>query len=365
MDFPDQKSLRGFRSKAQSRWAFATDQWWADEYEKNTNYSVIPDRVNEDIQENIGDWGMTLTDEGHIFLKYWNDAIKRLQDASTIKEFEEASRRIFKSAKIWENDKNLKDKKIVSFLLGQYTELLRILEKWKKEAADKISPKLKDKWEVFLDRHGNPEDDVWEPWNKQIKSNKEMNDPEAYKMGLECSKELSNKIVDWINFNLNNKSQYSFIKGIIKGSKENINITNDDTAALVVNENALVRKASRQIGVDFNILENLWEECVKEQTKINTEGIKSKQFWGKVVERFKTKIRNIDVMEAKRIMDQRKQLRKSIDEFVTNIARGEYDAAQSSVPKMLSKQLGTMINRKKEDYLKNLGSSIKDRAKEA
>lgn len=362
MVFPDKKSQLGFRSKAQSRWAFATDQWWADEYERNTSYAGIPDRVNEDTDEGISDWGMPIT-ENHPVISLWDEAIKELTSAKTLEEFESASHRVFKVGRIWNQDDNLKDKKIVKNFLGQYTLMIQSLEEWNKKAGDKIKPEIKDMWDKFIERHGTPKDDVWDPMTKATNNSKAKIDTEAYNMGYKAGSEVSSEVADWINFELSSNTgyHYSFLKGIVKGTVNNVE--SGDTANMVVNENALIRKAVTQTGLDKKTIEKFWEDSVKEEKSIHNEEVKNKKFWASVVERFKSKIRNTDILEAKRVMDNRKALRTSIDTFVTHLAKGDFDAAQGSVPEMIKNQLGTMINRKKEAYLRSLGDQVKERAK--
>ena len=364
MPFPDDKALRGFRSKAQSRWAHATDQWWADEYAKNTNYDSIPDRVDEDVTEGIDGWADPYH-EDHPVVGIFEKAFEALKNAKTVKDFEKASVDIFNVARFWDQDENLQNKKMAELMVGPYTTILSLLEKWKEAANDKIDPDIKERWEEFVERHGDPETDVWEPMAKASQRQTDASNEQAYSMGEKAGAEVSEEVADWINFELgtNKHIHTAFIKGLVRGSLNNIQ--SDDTAAIPVNENALIRKAARQTGFDKEVMEKFWEDSVKEETAHHNEDRKGRVFWSKVVEKFKSKIRHIDVLEAKRIMTDRKELRKSIDKFVNTIAQGDYVSAQSVVPEMIKKQLGTMINRKKEAYLKELGKQVKERAKEA
>ena len=365
MDFPDDKALRGFRSKAQSRWAHATDQWWADEYEKHTNYGGIPDRVNEDVNEGIETWGDPIN-EVHPVVGVFDDATERLNNAQTPEEFVDASKRIFRAAKIWDNDDKLKGEKIVTKFVGQYTTMVDVLEKWRDERFKEIPKKVWRKWEEFIDRHGNPEDDVWGPWKDQM--DKEQLDREEvfYNWGNKLGDSIADEsVADFINFEvMDNKEMHApFLKGLFHGVMDRIG--SDETAALPVNENALVRKASRTTGFDKELIQEFWEESIKEQKQTHSGNErKGKQFWNAVVEKFKTKIRHLDILEAKRVMTDRKALRKSIDSFIDKMATGEYAEAQGIIPEMVRNQLGTMINRKKEAFLKDMGKQVKERAKE-
>lgn len=358
--FPDEKALRGFRSKAQSRWAHATDQWWADEYEKNTDYAGIPDRVTEDEEQGIGEWGMPLT-ENHPFITLWDRAIEELKAAKTVNDFEKASVDIFNAAKVWNQDDNLKDRKIVKHFVGQYTTMVDVLKKWKEAAGEKIDPDIKELWDIFFEKHGNPKDDVWDPMSQGIEKAKKMRDDAAYEVGQKVAAQIDDDTADWISFELDDKEKkVAFIKGLIQGVNYNTSV--DDTAAIA--ENALIRKASRQKGISRELAEDFWDSSVKEETVNNKNERKGKEFWSKVVERFKSKIRKLDVLEAKGVMDERQKLRQSIDNFINHLATREYDQAQGTVPEMIKNQLATMINRKKEAFLKDMGKQVKERAKE-
>jgi len=296
MPWPDNKALRGFRSIAQSRWAHATNQWWADEYEKHTNYDSIPRRVTEDDDEGIEEY----------------DAFGN--------KIDEAEGDYYKD---FGNDEDLTD----------------------------YSHNISD---VDVD-----DDDVDVELDKHLKDQRT-----AYRIGERIADSLDSKdfedMMDWYE---KNAGDQDITKNLIKGMVKKYKSTMSELETL--HENALLRKIVRGGSIDMDLAEEFWDKSVKEQEKSHKiEGSRGRTYWNGVIEKFNKKIRNLDVLEAKRIMEKRNDTKASIEVFLDNIAKGEYAEAQGNVPNMVQNQLATMINSKKDAYLKELGKSVKERAKE-
>ena len=373
MDFPDKKALKGFRSKAQSRWARANDAWWADEYEKHTNYSSIPDRASKKkIREEDDDMQLN---EAHPVLSVIDDAFQTIMNAETPKEFILGSKKAFRANKIWNSDPKLQDKKMASSIVGPYTVMLAALRKWQTERKSEIPNRVWKKWELFIDRQGDPDKDVWEPSARRRKEDKQKVDQEAMKWGLKAAQNIiSDDVIDYLNSNIkgHDYKHPAFLKGLFKGvSEKGEDIEDEKNAAMAnsvtqtIGENALIRKAVRNTGFDREVMEEFWNQSVLEQSKtLKSNNKKDKHYWQSVIEGFKGKIRHLDILEAKRIMSSRKAARESIDKFIDKVATGDFAEAQSVIPEMVKNQLNTIINRKKDAYLKDLAKQVKERAKE-
>lgn len=289
MPWPDEKALRGFRSIAQANWAKGTKQWFYPEYHKNTDYSTIPYRVQEDDDEGIEEYDVM------------GNKVEVLNDAEGdyYQDFE--------------NDP---------------------------EGAD-------DDFEV-------PDPD------EQLNKNKTVT---AYEIGEKIANNMESddfyELMDWFD---ENKNDPEVTKSLVKGLLYSYKRKADQSNTVTLHENALIRKFVRNGTIDSELAEEFWNKSVKEQKR--NKGTSSKEYWKGVVERFKKKVNHLDVLEAKRIMERKNNLKASIEGFLDNIATGSYAEAQQSIPNIVQNQLATMINSKKEAYLKELGKSVKERAKE-
>lgn len=295
MPWPDEKALRGFRSVAQSRWAHATNQWWADEYEKHTNYDGLPKRVTEDDDEGIEEYDLFGNKVDEAKGDYYKD--------------------------FGTDDDDLTD---YSYNIGDVDD----------DGDDaELDNRLKD-------------------------------ERTAYRIGERIADSLDSKdfedMMDWFEKNADDPD---ITKNLIKGLVRKYTSTMSELEAL--HENALLRKVVRDGSIDMDLAKEFWDKSVKEQEKSKkVENTRGRTYWKGVIEKFNNKIKNLDVLEAKRIMEKRRDTKASIEVFLDNIAKGEYAAAQSNIPNMVQNQLATMINSKKDAYLKELGKSVKERAKE-
>jgi len=182
----------------------------------------------------------------------------------------------------------------------------------------------------------------------------------AYQIGEKIASNMNSddfyELMDWFDSNKKDPEvTKSLVKGLLYSYKKNLGNT------VTLHENALVRKFVRDGTLDSKLAEEFWEKSVKEQKK--EKGSSSKMNWKGVIEKFKNKVNNLDVLEAKRIMERKNNLKASVEGFLDHLATGAYAEAQNIIPEMVRNQLGTMINSKKEAYLKELGKSVKERAK--
>lgn len=131
-----------------------------------------------------------------------------------------------------------------------------------------------------------------------------------------------------------------------------------------LNEGRYFNRIAEKTGITRDILEDIWNECVSFYERKGQKSKSRKGFWKDVRNLFETKIKEIDIMEAKRIMKERNGLRKNIEGLLDNLARDDYTTAQKNLRKSVGNCFKTMINSRAEAYLKEKGSEVKERAKE-
>lgn len=120
------------------------------------------------------------------------------------------------------------------------------------------------------------------------------------------------------------------------------------------NENAYLRKMARETNTSIDFLQDKWK-IAKEKAGDK----KNPSYWKQVHSTFESELRSNNLEEARRIMDNREQLRSSIENFLDNLAKDDYDSAQKGFPDIVKYKVAEMINSRKEPHKKEMEASIK------
>lgn len=126
--------------------------------------------------------------------------------------------------------------------------------------------------------------------------------------------------------------------------------------------NELIMSLAHKHKISVGVLEQLWTEAISKQE----ENAKSKEerdkanpkFWKGVRSNFKTLIDNLDIQEAKAIMDSRDRYTQHTSTWLDSLQNGDYAAAEKVFPEIVKSKLDVMINNGKEKYLKQLSDKV-------
>lgn len=426
MTWPDKRALQGFRSLAQAKWAQATDQWWAPEYHKHTNYKKIPRYVKKE-EEDLLEWleknDISLdeslfgfgknknkkkpelpSDHDDLFQKLNNLSYKFLQ-SKDIDKVEDLADQIFVLDQKFRQE--YPGVKLSKKRISDAHAIERRVNKWREEG---MSPDYEQKWDEFFEYHGSVLNDEKTIDDLEMKKEKEktrmlkgvgaiIRDLIASKVSSGELPRITMEVID----NLSSESRSALASKATTGDAIDIRdallagmVGEEDKGGLssqeatqtihdagdkltrirkkiqghyggeTLQESAsLNRRIARKYGLDEELVENIWDDSVAECSATMEESKSSKLFWKKVVETFKNKINNIDILEAKRVMNAKRLLRMSVENFIDNLASGKYEDAQNEFPRVVREKLNTMINSRKETYMKNVGEDIKEKSKGA
>jgi hypothetical protein len=129
--------------------------------------------------------------------------------------------------------------------------------------------------------------------------------------------------------------------------------------------NELIMSLAHKHKISVNVLENLWTQAVSTQDEVaKTREEKDKsnpKFWKGVRTNFKRLIDNLEIQEAKAIMDSRDTYTKTTSQWIDNIQNGDYTAAEKVFPDIIKAKLDTMINDGKEKYLKQMSDKVNNK----
>lgn len=132
--------------------------------------------------------------------------------------------------------------------------------------------------------------------------------------------------------------------------------------------NELIMSLAHKHKISVSVLEQLWTEAISKQeenAKTGEERDKaSPKFWKGVRSTFKTLIDNLDLQEAKAIMDSRERYTQSTSQWLDHLQNGDYAAAEKVFPDIMKSKLDIMINNGKEKYLKQLSDKANKQTKE-
>ena len=128
--------------------------------------------------------------------------------------------------------------------------------------------------------------------------------------------------------------------------------------------NELIDRLSASKGIDERILNRFWDSAKSDQilfakTK-NEKDQSNRNFWVGVKERVMTKVDDLDITEAKSIMDARDRFNDASVQFLDALQNNNYVKAKEVFPDIVAAKTDLIINNLKQGYLKNLAQKSKD-----
>jgi len=128
--------------------------------------------------------------------------------------------------------------------------------------------------------------------------------------------------------------------------------------------NELIDRLSAEKGIDETILNDFWEQAKNDQilfakTKVEKDQ-SNRNFWVGVKERFMKKVDDLDITEARSIMDARDRFNDASVQFLDALQNNNYIKAKEVFPDIVSAKTDLIINNFKQGYLKNLAQKSKD-----
>lgn len=124
--------------------------------------------------------------------------------------------------------------------------------------------------------------------------------------------------------------------------------------------NELIKRKSLETGVKEETLISYWKEAENEvmaSAKTSIEKDKSKRpFWEQVKKKFLEKVDNLNIEEARIIMDSREKYKKASEQFLNSLQSDNYVAAKEVFPEVIETKCNIIINNMKDGYLKNMAA---------
>ncbi len=124
--------------------------------------------------------------------------------------------------------------------------------------------------------------------------------------------------------------------------------------------NPLINRLSAEKGVKKEYLESLWEESknevISKSKTYNKKNEGTKNFWREVKSVFLEKVNNLDIKEARLIMDNREKYKEASRAFLDAIQNDNYVSAKEHFPNVIDSKLNIIINSMKDGYLRNLAA---------
>jgi hypothetical protein len=122
----------------------------------------------------------------------------------------------------------------------------------------------------------------------------------------------------------------------------------------------LINRLSAEKGIKIEYLKELWDESKNEviaKAKTPTEKNEGKkEFWREVKSVFLEKINELDIKEARLIMDNREKYKDASQRFLDAIQNDNYVAAKDIFPDVIETKTNIVINSLKDGYLRNLAA---------
>lgn len=136
-----------------------------------------------------------------------------------------------------------------------------------------------------------------------------------------------------------------------------------------INENnELLMKYHKHYKIPISELEKLWNKAQdlynsdleKENKKIDTG---SQTYWTGVIKKFKELFSELELEEAKKIMETKETYKQKLTHWLNNIQTGNYAEAEKIFPSVIRSKVELIINNRKNIYLKQLAkkyNTVKD-----
>lgn len=123
--------------------------------------------------------------------------------------------------------------------------------------------------------------------------------------------------------------------------------------------NDYVRGVASESGVPIDYLNTLW---AKAESKIQQEGTEkgNPEFWQEVINEFNQLVDEIDIEEARYVMNTREDYNRTANDFMNHLLDDDYGKADETFGKMVDARLNLMINKERDKFYKNV---LSDRAR--
>lgn len=121
-----------------------------------------------------------------------------------------------------------------------------------------------------------------------------------------------------------------------------------------INENNnYVRNVAQETGVSVDYLNTLW---AKAETRAQHEGANKgdPNFWQEVIAEFDSLVDQIDIEEARYVMDTRENYNRAANDFMNHLLDDDYGKADEQFGKMVDARLNLMINKERDKFYKNV-----------
>ena len=132
---------------------------------------------------------------------------------------------------------------------------------------------------------------------------------------------------------------------------------------LLNESNELIDRLSVEKGITTKILVDFWDQAKNDQvllSKTKSEKDQSNRtFWNGVKKRFMTKVDDLDITEAKSIMNARDRFNDASNQFLDALQNNNYVKAKEVFPEIVAAKSDIIINNMKQGYLKNLSQKSK------
>jgi hypothetical protein len=132
--------------------------------------------------------------------------------------------------------------------------------------------------------------------------------------------------------------------------------------------NELVSRLAVKKNLDVDYLQRLWDDSAQEQTiqakNKDEKDRSSKKYWQAVKSRFLKKVDELNVMEAKLIMDAREKYQSMSGQFLDAINNNDYVKAKEIFPQVVQAKTEILINNQRRAFLKNYAEQVKEAHKD-
>jgi hypothetical protein len=132
--------------------------------------------------------------------------------------------------------------------------------------------------------------------------------------------------------------------------------------------NELIMAMHHKYKIGVKVLEQLWTEAIsKQEESAKTRHEKDKgdpRFWKGVRNNFRVLINNLDIQEAKSIMDSRERYKSATSKWLDSLQNDNYAEAAKSFPEIMQAKLDIMIDNDKSKYLQQMADNVAKTTKE-
>lgn len=142
-----------------------------------------------------------------------------------------------------------------------------------------------------------------------------------------------------------------------------IKMNYDESKNMLSESSELLFSLSKKYKIPMEQLESMWKDATaryEDELRKKGEKIdKSKQsFWNGVIKELKKMMDNLNLEEAKRIMNTKEKFKESLSKWLDCIQTDNYVEANKIFPDVIKFKTQLIINKKKNTFLKKLAKQI-------